>query len=421
MTGGPRLGAFGALWFFYFAAIGAFNPYAPLWFKELGFSTLAIGTLSSLQAWTRVVAPFAWGWLGDHGGRRVRLVQLACAVSLLASLGLLWARGYAAVAVFTVVLFLANGGVVPLTEAALARHLTRPSPPARAGNGSPPPDDAVPGRGAEIDAGRYGRIRVWGSVGFIAAVLLFGVALDWAGIGVLPWLVVATWAALLVAAMRLPGAGDSAPARARTPPLLGVLATPTVAWFFASMFFTVLAHTALYAFFSLYLDARGSPKSAVGLLWAVSVAAEIAFFWWQGRFFGLISPHAWLQWAAALSALRFGLIAAAGDQFAVLVGAQLLHAVTFAGHHAACITLINRHFPGALRGRGQALYSVLGYGLSGVAGGVAGGWLSSRAGFEAVFWAAAACALVGWWCATRSHRAAAGAGAITDTDPASRR
>jgi PPP family 3-phenylpropionic acid transporter len=51
-------------------AIGLFNPYAPLWFKELGFSTLAIGSIASLQAWTRVVAPYAWGWLGDHGGRR---------------------------------------------------------------------------------------------------------------------------------------------------------------------------------------------------------------------------------------------------------------------------------------------------------------------------------------------------------------
>ena len=44
--------------------------------------------------------------------------------------------------------------------------------------------------------------------------------------------------------------------------------------------------------------------------------------------------------------------------------AQLTHAVTFAAHHAACIALVSKHFPGRLRGRGQALYSALGYGLS---------------------------------------------------------
>jgi hypothetical protein len=64
-----------------------------------------------------------------------------------------------------------------------------------------------------------------------------------------------------------------------------VLRQPAVAWFFASVFFTVLAHTSLYVFFSLYLVSLGYGKSAVGALWAVSVAVEIAFFWFQGRFF----------------------------------------------------------------------------------------------------------------------------------------
>jgi len=82
----------------------------------------------------------------------------------------------------------------------------------------------------------------------------------------------------------------------------------------------------------------------------------------------------------------------------VLVLAQALHAITFAAHHSACIALVHRLFPGRLRGRGQALYTTLGYGLSGVIGGVGGGWLSSRWGFAAVFWAGAAAALLGWAC-----------------------
>ena len=61
--------------------IGLFNPYAPLWFQDLGFSTLAIGAIASLQSWTRIVAPYGWGWLGDHGGRRVWLIRWACAAA----------------------------------------------------------------------------------------------------------------------------------------------------------------------------------------------------------------------------------------------------------------------------------------------------------------------------------------------------
>lgn len=385
MTAAPPapLRVFGALWFCYFAAIGAFNPYAPLWFKELGFSTLAIGTIASLQSWTRVVAPFAWGWLSDHRGRRARLVQAAAALSLLAALALLGSRSYVAVVACIVVLYLANGGVMPLSEATLARHLSR---------------------GAALDAGRYGRVRMWGSLGFIVAVVLFGLVLERAGIAWFPWVAAAMWALLMVAALQLPDTPEPGTGQASTPPLMQVLRQPMVAWFFASVFFTVLAHTSLYTFLSLSLDAQGLPKSTVGLLWAVSVAAEIVFFWWQGRFFDRWSPHRWLLWAAAVSVLRFVLTAQFGGSVPVLVLAQSLHALTFAGQHAACIALITRHFPGSLRGRGQALYSVLGYGLSGVVGGVAGGWLSTVHGYAAVFWAAAVAAALGWACALRSQR-----------------
>ena len=112
----------------------------------------------------------------------------------------------------------------------------------------------------------------------------------------------------------------------------------------------------------------------------------------------------WLELAAGLSAVRFAVTAAYGSSLLLLLAAQLLHVVTFAAQHAACITLVNRHFPGSLRGRGQALYTMLGYGASGVIGGVAGGALSERYGFESVFWTAALAALVGLGCALRAGR-----------------
>ena len=48
--------------------------------------------------------------------------------------------------------------------------------------------------------------------------------------------------------------------------------------------------------------------------------------------------------------------------------AQALHAFTFATHHTVCIALLSHHFPGQLRGRGQALYTVIAYGLPGGSG-----------------------------------------------------
>lgn len=384
---GGGLARFGALWACYFAAIGAFNPYAPLWFKELGFSTLAIGTLAALQAWTRVLAPYGWGWMGDHhrgGAGRVRLIQWAAGASVLAASALLWTRGYTAVAVAVTLLFLANAGVVPLSEAVLARHL-----------------QAL----GQMNSTRYGRVRLWGSVGFILAVTGYGFALEAVGLSWFPVLLLAMYAALWIATMRLPAAAEAAASTGPAPAIWPVVRQPEVVWFLASAFFTVLAHSALYAFFSLYLDDLGHDKRMVGLLWAVSVAVEIVFFWRQGPLFDRFDAHRWLAIAAAVTALRFVATAGFGGSLLVLVLAQATHAITFAAHHSACILLVTRHFPGALRGRGQALYATIGYGLSGVLGGLGGGWLSARAGFSAVFWAAAGAAALGVACAVASRRA----------------
>lgn len=372
---------FAALAFTYFASIGLFNPYAPLWFQSLGLSTIAIGGIASLQSWTRILAPYGWSWAGDQGGRRVELIRLAAFGCLAAALALLGVRSALAVSLVTMLLFMANAGIVPLYEASLAHLLSA---------------------GGAMDLARYGRVRVWGSVGFIVSVTLFGALLDWAGIGIFPGFVAAMNLLLLAAALRLPRLREDAQAQAKAPPVLALLRQPSVAWFFASVFFTVLAHSSLYAFFSLYLVALGYDKSAVGALWAVAVAIEIVFFWTQGRWLALRTPERWLPLVAGATALRFALVAAGGAWVLALVAAQLLHALSFAAHHAACIALVHRHFPGRLRGRGQALYTILGYGVSGLLGGVGGGWIIEHHGFAAVFWTAALVALLALACSRRA-------------------
>ncbi len=149
-AGSGVLPRFAAISFAYFSTVGVFAPYAPLWFQSLGMSTLAIGAISSLQSWTRVFTPYAWGWLGDHTGERVVLIRIAAAGALCSALALLGVTAAVPVAVATVILFIFNGGVVPLNEATLAHLLNT---------------------GSGIDPARYGRVRVWGSIGFICSVL----------------------------------------------------------------------------------------------------------------------------------------------------------------------------------------------------------------------------------------------------------
>ena len=131
---------------------------------------------------------------------------------------------------------------------------------------------------------------------------------------------------------------------------------------------------------------------------------EITWFMFQGRWMGAMSLSAWLVASAVATAVRMLLTAGAASVLPLLVLAQMLHAVTFAAHHVACTGLLSRHFPGRLRGRGQALFTVVAYGVPGVLGGLLGGALSSRMGLQAIYWAATGSALVALACALRVWR-----------------
>ena len=376
--------AFGAVSFAYFGYSGLFGAYAPLWFQSLGYGTLVIGTLASLQSATRIFGPYAWGWLADHSGKRTQMLRVATAGSLVTSFGFLitfGTTGFGWVATVTVLLFMFTSGVSPLSESALARFVNREG---------------------TFDARRYGRVRVWGSIGFIAAVMTGGYLLQALGIGWFPAMTMVLLGMLLLAARSVPDMVEPPHPVEGVAGAMQVLRRPVVTWFFLGMFLTVMAHMSLYAFFSLYLASLGYEKGAIGLLWVIGVGLEVLWFWFQGRWLHLLSPHGWLLLAAVASALRFAATAAFGHIGWLLLLAQCSHALTFAAQHSACAALINRHFDGPLRARGQALYSVLGYGVSGVIGGVGGGALSQKWGFGAVFWAASIVAVLAALCCWRA-------------------
>ena len=88
-----QLAPFAALSASYFAHIGFFNPYLPLWLKELGFGLIAISVLTSVQSATRLFAPYAWGTLSDRTGERVKLLRYGATVALLLSVGLWFPLG----------------------------------------------------------------------------------------------------------------------------------------------------------------------------------------------------------------------------------------------------------------------------------------------------------------------------------------
>ena len=378
--GRGHLLAFAALSASYFAHIGFFNPYLPLWLKDQGLPIFTISLLAAVQSFTRVFAPYAWGALSDHTGERVRLLRISAAIALAASFGLWFQGGAWWIALVLLVLFTHTSSLMGLTEAAMA-HL-------------------VAG-----DWGRYGRIRLWGSAGFLVTVFVAGEWFERFGMRHFPMWAGATLALVLFAAWRLPDVREPrAAAHQARVPVGPVLREPVVRWFLGALCLHVTAHFAVYGFLSLYLDSLGYSKGMIGFLWAVSVLAEVVWFFGQGRFLARLPMERWLWVCGAAGVARMAITGAAGQWLWAILLAQALHALSFAAHHTTCIALVTRYFPGRLRGRGQALFTVVGYGIGGVAGVLAGGALASRFGFGIMFGAAALLCTLATGCAWRLER-----------------
>ncbi|HXF67345.1 MAG TPA: MFS transporter [Burkholderiales bacterium] len=360
---------FAGFYFFYFAWLGAFAPFFTLYLQGVGRTASEIGILMALPAFSRIVAPHLWGWLADTRARPALLLRASACAALLCFLGVLAGSAFAWLLVVLAAATFFLSAALPLVEAATLAQL-----------------------GA--DTGRYGPVRVWGSLGYIAAVAGVGHALDRIAVESLPWILAALLAGTLVFSWSLPaaGAGPHAPGE---PPILRVLERPEVVALIAACALMAAAHGPYYTFYSIHLVGHGYSKALTGWLWALGVICEIGVFIWLPQLFRAASLRAILLASFALAAARFLVIGWLADSLAALVLAQTLHAASFGSFHAAAIAVVHRLFRGRNQARGQAIYGSLTFGLGGAAGGLASGYAWEAIGPAPTFTLGAVCALAG--------------------------
>ena len=367
MTPQLRLSAYFCAYFLY---AGALVPYFSLYLAARGYGAGAIAVVLAMPQLARVAAPAFWGWLADRSGAARGIVVFSAAV-LLAGFALMHlVDGYAGVVALMLVMSLLSAGALPLVEALTLGSL-----------------------GARIE--RYGPIRLWGSVGFVVGVLATGAWLDAHPPQSLLGVIVLLAALTLGVSFLVPAARVAAAGRLGEAGLAAVLLRPEVLAFFAASLCMNAAHGTLYAFYSIYLDAEGYSKTAIGVLWTIGVLAEIALFLFLPRLLRRYSLRAVLGASCACAALRFAVIGWGVHSPLLLAFAQLLHAATFGAYHASAVAIVHRLFTGKLAARGQTLHSSVSYGLGGSAGTLLAGWSWSALGPELSFSLSAAAGLAG--------------------------
>ena len=331
-----------AYYFAFFCYLGAYAPYFSLYLAGEGFSAAEIATILALPQFARIFAPMAWGWLSDATGSRRGVVAVSSGLTALAYGLLFYASGFTQTAIVVALIGTCSSAVLSIVDAltfsVLAPHTHR-----------------------------YGPIRLWGSVGFILAVLATGAMLDVLPVATLLWVVTGLSIATFLTAFALP-----APAVERAVQeqgsLRAILRQPGVPAFFSACICMTIAHGALYVFYSLYLVEHGYSKAVVGMLWTLGVVAEIVVFLVMPALVRRFGLRAILLASFIAAGVRFAAIGWGVDSLMILAAAQLLHAATFGSFHASSIAVVHRLFAGPLQVRGQALYMSLAYGFGGVLG-----------------------------------------------------
>lgn len=348
---------------FFFASLGVLVPYWSLYLKSLGFSPAEIGELMAVIMATKIVAPNIWGWIADHSGRRVQIIRLATLVALLAFGGVFLGQSYWWMVLVMCLFSFFWNAALPQFEATTMTML-----------------------GEQTQ--RYSSIRLWGSVGFILAVVALGPVLDSVGTSVIPVVIMLLLAGLAISTWLVP-LENSAQTEQHSDSIWQVLAQPQVIIVFVVCFLLQASHGPYYTFYTIYLEDHDYSRSLIGQLWALGVVAEIGVFLVMHRLLPRYGAKALLLVSLGLTTLRWLLIAWFVDWLGVMLFAQLLHAASFGIYHAVAIYLIHKIFTGRHQGRGQALYSSLSFGAGGAVGSLMSGYMWSGVSASATYIAAA--------------------------------
>ncbi|MDM8560351.1 MFS transporter [Candidatus Parabeggiatoa sp. HSG14] len=358
----------------YFSSVGTLVPYWALYLKALGFNAIAIGELIAIIMATKIIAPNIWGWIGDHTGKHIVLVRICSLLTVICFSGVLLGQSYLWLALIMGVYSFFWNAALPQFEAVTIAHLG-------------------------TQAHRYSHIRLWGSIGFIITVVLFGWLFEQISITLLPIFLIGLFSSIWLMSLLVPEKATTQHA-VSTHSFYQILKQPSVIALFLSCFLIQLSHGPYYIFYSIYLEDYGYPRDLIGQLWALGVIAEIGVFLVMHRLLTHYSLKYLIILSLAITSGRWLLIGYYVESLPILVFAQLLHAASYALYHGVAMQFIRQNFTDRYLGRAQGLYNSLGFGAGTTVGSLISGYTWENIGAQGSYlWASLICGiaiLISW-------------------------
>jgi PPP family 3-phenylpropionic acid transporter len=372
MVGNGPLSIF---WFLYLGSLGLLLPFFGLYLSDnAGLTGTEVGIVVTMSPLAALVAPPVWGRLADRSRSRVRVLAFVTLGAAVTTTVFAWLEGFWQLAAGTFLIALFTTAVIPLVISVTLATL------------------------GENALDRFGRIRVWGTVGFMVLVVSFPALLHATerALGMPPrteppaepllWMMFPAAAALVLASVLVAFAIPDAPAvavSAERGDWLEVCRHPPFVRLLAVMFGTYLCFQGPMTLFPLYLRAHGGGLDTLSRMWIFMLLLEIPLIAFSGAGLRRLGPRGVLAVGIAAGGVRWLVCGAVHDLWAVYA-AQLFHGVTVAGVGIGSALYVDASVPSRLRSTGQGL-TATGFSVGSMLSNVGAGWLMDHVGVDAPF------------------------------------
>lgn len=353
-----------SFYFLHFATLGAMIPYAGYFFKSGKFSGTEIGILLAIFPVIKFAATSLWTGIYEKMRAKTLFISCAIALSSVSLLPMYFFDGFF-VAAFSLASFAVFGvGVIPVIDSATMKF-------------------------AEDTGTPYGRMRLYGSVGFITSALAVGYFVDNFGAGsfIFAFTVLGLLNVLPVGFIKLE---EWTRRKEQIKPLRFDFNTSAMTVMLVLFLSTSMFHS---NFFNIRVSEAGGSQTLAGYMWASGVFCEVIIFYFMDGVLKNISAKKIMLASVALTILRYA-VTAFSTELPLLFAANLLHGVTYAGFHVAALTYFRRVLGPDMQLKAQSLYSGLGFGLGSVFGSFISGLCYDISGSGGVFAVAAAVCLI---------------------------
>jgi len=326
----------GGYYFFYFGLVGVYIIFMPKVLLDFGYSPFEVGVIYSSAPFMRFLLPFIFR---HFLSLTPNIYRLSLALSFLMTL--LFISSIDEFWIYLIVNLLFGGAMgisLPYVETIALSSLSKNS---------------------------YGKVRLWGSLGFIVVSLWLGLVLE-----------TSTQALYYLSAMSLFtlifGVSltrfDNSPHSSLAEDSQFSLQRYWVFW--VGVFLMQVGFGGFYNFFTIYESSHGISLEIISWMWSFGVLCEIFMLYFQAKLLqrNLLNI---LMFATFITAIRWMLLFLFGDSVLITFISQSLHAFSFALYHTAAITYIYSLY--TQKKLAQQFFLGIAFGLGGSVGALVSG------------------------------------------------